>query len=90
MAIRLVQNTSPHTRKKRIHNYFRNVPCKKRWHSLTNYNTFFFLVIKDNNILELQSLFEHNVFANKPTKKFNHVMLIYATNNFLLNKRGEN
>jgi hypothetical protein len=51
---------------------------------------FFLVVIKDNNILELQRLLKHNVFANRPTKTFNHVMLIYATNKFLLNKRGEN
>ncbi len=64
--------------------------CKKRWHSFTNYNTILFVGIKDNDILELQSLLEHNAFASKPTKTFNHVMLIYATNKFLLNKRGKN
>jgi hypothetical protein len=49
-----------------------------------------FVVIKDNDILELQSLLEHNAFASKPTKTFNHVLLIYAANKFLLNKRGKN
>jgi hypothetical protein len=87
VAIRLVQNTSTHNGRKKIHNYFRNVPCKKRWHSLTNYNSILFVVIKDNNILELQSLSEHDAFASKPIKTFNHVMLIYTTKKQLLNKR---
>ncbi len=60
------------------HYYLKNVLCKKRWHSATSSNNVLCVVTDDNNIFELQNLFEHNDFANKPTKTFDHVMLIYA------------
>jgi hypothetical protein len=69
MAIRLVQNLSTHNNKKRIHNFFLNVPREKRWHFANTSNSIFFsIVTNDNNILKLQSLLEHNDFAYRPKK----------------------
>jgi hypothetical protein len=80
MAIKLTQNTSIHWRKKRIQNYFLNVPCKKRWHFPIDINSIWFNVRKDNNFFELHNFLEHNDFASKLAKTFNHVMLIYIMN----------
>jgi hypothetical protein len=68
MAIKLVQNTSTHNRRKKIHNYFLNVP------STTNFDCILLVVTKDNNIFELQGLLKHNDFTNKPTTRFTHAM----------------
>jgi hypothetical protein len=82
LVIKLVQNTTTHNMRKRIHNYLKNVPCKKRWHSTIASNNILSNVTKDNNILELQNLLEQNDFDGKPIKIFNDVMLIYATTKF--------
>jgi hypothetical protein len=86
MANRLVQNISPRSKKKRIHNYLKNVPSKKRWHLPTNSNNILLVLIEDNNIFELQCLLEHNDFTNKPTTSITHAMLIYIKLT-LLNKK---
>jgi hypothetical protein len=66
MAIRLVQNTCTHNKKKTINNYLTNVPSKKRGHLATNFDSILFIVGKDiNNIFQLQGLLEHNGFNNK-------------------------
>jgi len=55
----------------------KNVLNKKKWHLVIDFNNIFLVVIKDNNILELQSLLEHNDFINKSTTRITHAMLIY-------------
>jgi hypothetical protein len=84
MANRLVQNTSPHSKKKKTHNYLKNVPSKKRWHPPTN--NILSVVTKHNKIFELQCLLEHNDFTSKPTTSITHAMLIYIQL-ILLNKK---
>jgi hypothetical protein len=86
MVNRLVQNTSPHSKKKRIHNYLKNVPSKKRWHPPINFDNILLVVTKDNNIFELQCLLEHNDFTSKPTTSITHAVLIYIQLT-LLNKK---
>ncbi len=82
MVIKLVQNITTHNMRKKIHNYLKNVPSKKRWHSSIVSNSIVSNVTKDNNILELQNLLEQNDFDGKLVKIFNDVMLIYATTKF--------
>ncbi len=60
MVIKLVQNTTTHNMRKKIHNYLKNMPCKKRWHSTIASNSILFNVTKDNNIFELQNCLEQN------------------------------
>jgi hypothetical protein len=36
-----------------MHNYLKNVPSKKMWHFLVNFDNILYIVIKDNTILEL-------------------------------------
>jgi hypothetical protein len=79
MVIKLVHNTTTHNMRKRIHNYLKNVPCKKRWHSTNASNNILSNVTKDNNILDL---LEQNDFDGKLVKIFNDVMLIYGTTKF--------
>ncbi len=86
MVNRLVQKTSPHNKKKRIHNYLKNVPSKKRWDPPINSNNILLVVTKDNNNFELQCLLEHNDFTNKPTTSITHAMLLYIKLT-LLNKK---
>lgn len=47
--------------------FFDNVPGKKRKHSSIDYNRFFSIVTKVNNILKLQNFLEANL-----QKKFNN------------------
>jgi hypothetical protein len=77
MAIKSVQNTSTHNRKKTNHDYLRNMPSKKRWHSPIDFNNIFLVVTKDNNIFELHGLLEHNDFASKFATRITHAMFIY-------------
>jgi hypothetical protein len=63
--------------KKRIHNYLKNVPSKKRLHLPTNFDNIFAFVIKDNNILELQGFLKHNDFTSKLATRITYAMLIY-------------
>jgi hypothetical protein len=53
MAIKLFQNTSTCNMRMIIHNHFKIVLSKKRWHFLTNYDSIVFHVAMDNNIFEL-------------------------------------
>jgi hypothetical protein len=78
MVIKLVQNTSTNNKKKKIHNYLKNVPSEKRWQPPTDFDNILHVLSKDNNILELQGLLEHNDFTNKPTTKITHAMFIYV------------
>jgi hypothetical protein len=55
------------------------VPSKKRWHSFNDFVNIMFVVAKDNDILELQSLLEHNDLDNKPTIKIIITMLMFST-----------
>ncbi len=79
MTIRLVQNISTHNNNNKIHDFFFNMPCKKRWHFANTSNNIFSIVTNDNNILKLQSMLEHNDFAYRPKKTFNNVMLAYGS-----------
>jgi hypothetical protein len=66
MAIKLVQNTYTHNKRKTINNYLKNMPSKKRGHPATNFDNILFIVRKDiNNIFQLQGLLEHIGFKNK-------------------------
>jgi hypothetical protein len=56
MATKPVQNTCIHNRKKSIYNYMINVPSKKRRYLATNFDNILLVVVKDNDILELQGL----------------------------------
>ncbi len=67
MTIKLVQNINIHSKKNKSHNYFKNVPNKKMWHSTIDYNNILSIIAKDNNIFELQSLLEDYDFACKHT-----------------------
>ncbi len=49
----------------------RSVLSKKRWHSSIDFKSILPFVTMDNNILELQGLFEHKVFVSKPTTRCN-------------------
>lgn len=51
--------------RKIIHNYFKNVPSKKKWNSPIDSDSVLSIVTKDNNIFKLRSLLEHNNFACK-------------------------
>jgi hypothetical protein len=53
MATKLVQNRSTHNVKKKIHNYLKSVPSKKRRHPPIGFDIILLIVIKNNNILEL-------------------------------------
>jgi hypothetical protein len=64
--------------RKIIHNYFKNVPSKKKWHSPIDSNNVLSIVTKDNNIFKLQSLLEHNDFACKLAIKIIHAMLVFT------------
>jgi hypothetical protein len=76
MAIRPVQNTCIHNRRKTIHNYTINVPSKKRRHLATNFDSILLVVAKDNDILELQGLLEHNNFIDKPKIRIKQMLCI--------------
>jgi hypothetical protein len=80
MVTKLVQNTCSQKRRKTIHNYLKNVPSKKKGHPTTNFDNIFPIVIKDNNILELQSLLEHNDFTNKLATIIKQMLYMYQTN----------
>jgi hypothetical protein len=56
------------------------VPNKKRWHPMIDFDDILLIVIKDDNILELQGLLEHKDFTNKLATKIAHAMLIYVLN----------
>jgi hypothetical protein len=60
--------------KKRIHNYLRNVPSKKRSHLPTNFDNILPFVIKDNNIFELQGFLKHNDFTSKLATRIIYAM----------------
>jgi len=77
--MKLVQNTSIRNKRKRIHNYLKNVSCKKRWHSTTDSNDILSIVTKNDNIFELQRILKHNDFVSNLQTIFNHVIFIYAT-----------
>jgi predicted patatin/cPLA2 family phospholipase len=62
------------TKNYRIHNYFLNVPSKKRKHFSIYSNNVVPIITKDNNILELQGFLKHNDFAKKSTNKFLNAM----------------
>jgi hypothetical protein len=47
------------------------VLSKKRWDSSIDFKSILLVVTKDNNIVELQGLFEHNDFVSKPTTRCN-------------------
>jgi len=64
-----LQNTSNHNKWKIIHNYFRDVPSKKRWNYPTNFD----------NIFQLQGFLEHNALTSKLAIKFTHAMLLYPS-----------
>jgi len=55
-------------------NYFRDVPSKKM-KSSTYSDNILPIIIKNNNILELQGFLKHNDFACKFTNKFKIAML---------------
>jgi len=78
MVIRLVQDINIHNRRKKIYNYFWNVPSEKRWHSFNDFDNIMFVVAKDSDILELQGLLEHRDFDNKPTIKIIITMLMFS------------
>jgi len=80
MTTKLVQNTCIHNKKKKINNYLKYVQSKKRRHPTTNFNNILHVVAKDNNILELQSLFEHNDFTSKPITKIKQMLCILKIN----------
>jgi len=82
MVIKLVQNTTTHNMRKRIHNHLKNMPCKKRWHSTIASNIILSNVTKGNNIFELRNLLEQNDFDGKLVKILNDVMVRYATTKF--------
>jgi hypothetical protein len=65
VAIKLVQNTSIHNKRKKIHNYLKNVPCKKKWHFAIDSNDILSITTKNNNNFELQSLLKDNDFVSK-------------------------
>lgn len=77
MAIKLVQNTSTQNKRKKIHDYLKNVTSKKRWHPLTYFDSIWFVITKENVNLELQGFLEHNDFTNKFVIRITHA--IYAT-----------
>jgi len=56
-------------------NYFRDVPSKKMISS-TYFDNILPIIIKNNNIFELQGFLKHNDFACKSTNKFKIAMLI--------------
>jgi hypothetical protein len=80
MVTKLVQNTCNQNRKKTIHNYLKNVPSKKKGHPTTNFDNILLIVIKDNNILELQSHLEHNDFINKLATIIKQMLHMYQKN----------
>jgi hypothetical protein len=47
------------------------VLSKKRWHSSIDFKSILLVVTKENNILELQGVFEHNDFVSKPATRCN-------------------
>ncbi len=53
MATKLVQNISTHNMRKKIHNYLKSVPSKKRWHPPIGFHIILSIIIKNNNIFEL-------------------------------------
>jgi hypothetical protein len=53
MIIILVQNTNIDNKWKWIHNYFKNVPNKKKFHFANDFNNILFVATKDNDIFEL-------------------------------------
>jgi hypothetical protein len=79
MVIKLVQNTCTYNKRKKNHNYLKNVPSKKRGHLAITFNNILHVVTKDNNIFELQGLLEHNDFISKPTTRIIQ-MLYYVSN----------
>ncbi len=87
MVIKLVQNTCTYNKRKKNHNYLKNVPSKKRGHYAINFNNIPHVVTKDNNIFELQGLLEHNDFISKPRIRIIQ-MLYYVSNkkNWITNK----
>jgi hypothetical protein len=47
------------------------VLSNKTWHSSIDFKNILLVVTKDNNILELQGLFEHNNFVGKAATRCN-------------------
>jgi len=47
---------------------------------MIDFDDILLIVIKDDNILELQGLLEHKDFTNKLATKIAHAMLIYVLN----------
>jgi hypothetical protein len=74
MAIKLVQNTSTQNKRKKIHDYLKNVTSKKRWHLPTYFDSIWFVITKENVNLELQGFLEHNDFTNKFVIRITHAM----------------
>jgi len=79
MAIRLVQNTNTHNKEKKNHICSKNVPSKKKWRFPTNFDSILFVITRNNDIFELQSLLDHNDFACKLIIKIIPAMLVFPT-----------
>jgi hypothetical protein len=86
VVTKLVQNTSIHNKREKIHNYLKNVTSKKRWHPPTNFDSILLVITKDNVNLELQGLLEQNDFTNKLVTKITHAMSIYMQLTYLNKK----
>jgi hypothetical protein len=55
------------------------VPSKKKRRSPTNYDSILFVITRNNDIFELQSLLEHNDYTCKLIIKIIHLMLVFPT-----------
>lgn len=84
MALGSIQNTNIYNQGKIMHNYLRNMPCKRRRHFSINFGrSLFAITYLVNSISKLQNLLEHNQFGCKLANKIQHSMLIflkYGTN----------
>jgi hypothetical protein len=66
VALGLIQNTNIYNQGKIIHNYLRNVPCKRRRYFSINFGKILYAITHlVNNISKLQSFLEHNHFGCK-------------------------
>jgi hypothetical protein len=70
MTLGLIQNTNIYNQGKVIHNYLRNVPCKRRRHFSINFGRNLFAITHlVNSISKLKSFLEHNHFGCKLANK---------------------
>ncbi len=53
------------------------MPSKKKGHPTINFDGIIPIVIKDNNVFELQGLLEHNDFINKVVTKIKQMLYMY-------------